>query len=141
MKRKKMMLWLLTVVFLFAAANTLSVYADQYAYLSSNSQSYGRLMPNDADIDSGSYSGAHFTQSYYLKKSTGAYVNFWIKNTGSIAVTITINGKNERTFAPGESGHISAPVDPPGGTYNFKAIPTSSSKYISIEFRIAQRDY
>lgn len=89
---------------------------------------------------SGSYSGTQFQATYQLKKSNGAKVNFWIKNTGNVSVKITINGGQKKTLAPGKSGHISAPVGFLSKDYKFKAVPTPNGGKISINFRIAQRD-
>ncbi|MFU1794921.1 hypothetical protein ACM1RC_13725 [Paenibacillus azoreducens] len=89
---------------------------------------------------SGSRSGTEFQAKYPLKKSNGAKVNFWIKNTGKVSVKITINGDQKRTLAPGKSGHISAPVGSLSSEYKFKAVPTPNGGEISIDYRIAQRD-
>ncbi|KOR76066.1 hypothetical protein [Paenibacillus solani] len=90
--------------------------------------------------DKGSHTGTQFQATYPLKKSNGAKVNFWIKNTGDVSVKITINGKQKTTLAPGKSGHISAPVGFLSSNYKFKAVPTPNGGKISINFRIAQRD-
>nr|WP_202128604.1 hypothetical protein [Paenibacillus dendrobii] len=89
---------------------------------------------------SGSYSGTEFQATYPLKKSNGAKVNFWIKNTGNVSVRITINGDQKRTLAPGKNGHISAPVGFLSSEYKFKVVPTPNGGKISIDYRIAQRD-
>lgn len=94
----------------------------------------------DYAAKSGSSSGTEFQATYPLKKSNGAKVNFWIKNTGNVSVRITINGDQKRTLAPGKSGHISAPVGSLSSEYKFKAVPTPNGGEISIDYRIAQRD-
>lgn len=94
----------------------------------------------DYAAESGSSSGTEFQASYPLKKSNGAKVNFWIKNTGDVSVKITINGNQKKTLAPGKSGHISAPVGFLSKKYKFKAVPTPNGGKISIDYRIAQRD-
>ncbi|MFF2017991.1 MULTISPECIES: hypothetical protein [Paenibacillus] len=94
----------------------------------------------DYAAKSGSSSGTEFQATYPLKKSNGAKVNFWIKNTGNVSVRITINGDQKRTLAPGKSGHISAPVGSLSSEYKFKAVPTPNGGDISIDYRIAQRD-
>ncbi|MGG3280612.1 hypothetical protein [Paenibacillus solani] len=94
----------------------------------------------DNAADSGSHTGTQFQATYPFKKSNGAKVNFWIKNTGDVSVKITINGRQKRTIAPGKSGHISAPVGFLSGDYKFKAVPTPNGGDISINYRIAQRD-
>ena len=75
-----------------------------------------------------------------LSKSNGSTVNFYIENKGAVSITISINGENARSLAPGEKGHISARVT--GFTaknYKFKAVPTSSGE-ITFRYDIAQRD-
>ncbi|MFC3747111.1 hypothetical protein [Paenibacillus sp. GCM10012306] len=94
----------------------------------------------DYAAKSGSSSGTEFQDSFPLKKSNGAKVNFWIKNTGNVSVRISINGDQKRTLAPGKSGHISAPVGSLSREYKFKAVPTPDGGDISIDYRIAQRD-
>lgn len=94
----------------------------------------------DYAAKSGSNSGTQFQATYPLKKSNGAKVNFWIKNTGDVSVRITINGDQKRTLAPGKSGHISAPVGSLSSEYKFKAVPTPNGGEISIDYRISQRD-
>lgn len=94
----------------------------------------------DSAAKSGSQSGTEFQATYPLKKSNGAQVNFWIKNTGNVSVRISINGDLKRTLAPGKSGHISAPVGSLSSKYIFKAVPTPNGGKISIDYRIAQRD-
>jgi len=94
----------------------------------------------DYAAKSGSYSGTEFQATNPLKKSNGAKVNFFIKNTGDVSVRITINGDQKRTLAPGKSGHISAPVGSLSSKYKFKAVPTPNGGKISIDYRIAQRD-
>ena len=94
----------------------------------------------DYAAKSGSYSGTEFQATYPLKKSNGAKVNFWIKNTGDVSVRITIKGDQKRTLAPGKSGHISAPVGSLSSKFKFIAVPTPNGGKISIDYRIAQRD-
>lgn len=94
----------------------------------------------DYTAKSGSSSGTEFQATYPLKKSNGAKVNFWIKNNGKVSVRITINGDQIRTLAPGQSGHISAPVSSLSSKYKFKAVPTPNGGRIKIDYRIAQRD-
>ncbi|MEZ2659505.1 hypothetical protein ACBP89_15695 [Aneurinibacillus aneurinilyticus] len=98
------------------------------------------LSSKDYAAKSGSYSGTEFQATYSLKKSNGANVNFWIKNTGNVSVKITINGGQKKTFAPGTNGHISAPVGIFSSNYKFKAVPTPNGGKISIDYSIAQRD-
>lgn len=117
------------MVGLIAGTSMLPVFAKSTA---SSSKDYA--------AKSGSYSGTEFQATYPFKKSNGAKVNFWIKNTGDVSVKVTINGGQKTTLAPGKSGHISAPVGFLSRNYKFKAVPTPNGGKISIDFRIAQRD-
>ncbi len=93
----------------------------------------------DLDVDSGSYSGADYDDTFYLSKNNGKTVNFWIRNKGSVNVVISINGENERTIKPGRSGHITADVTGTNQSFHFNAKPSASTPgHISIDFRIAQ---
>ena len=93
----------------------------------------------DLDVDSGSYSGADYDDTFYLSKNNGKTVNFWIRNKGSVNVVISINGENERTIKPGRSGHITADVTGTNQSFYFNAKPCASTPgHISIDFRIAQ---
>ena len=93
----------------------------------------------DLDVDSGSYSGADYDDTFYLSKNNGKTVNFWIRNKGSVNVVISINGENERTIKPGRSGHITADVTGTNQSFYFNAKPSASTPgHISIDFRIAQ---
>lgn len=90
-------------------------------------------------IDSGSYSGSDYDDTFYLSKDNGKTVNFWIKNKGSTKVVISINGGNERTINPGKSGHISADVTGTNQYFHFNATSSPSTPGdVSIDFRIAQ---
>lgn len=93
----------------------------------------------DLDVDSGSYSGSDYDDTFYLSKNNGKTVNFWIRNKGSNNVVISINGGNERTIKPGRSGHITADVTGTNQRFDFNARPSASTPgHISIDFRIAQ---
>ncbi|MFC4804069.1 hypothetical protein [Filifactor villosus] len=90
-------------------------------------------------IDSGSYSGSDYDDTFYLSKNNGKTVNFWIKNKGSTEVVISINGGNERTINPDKSGHISVNVTGTNQSFYFNATSSSSTPGdISIDFRMAQ---
>ena len=94
----------------------------------------------DLDVDSGSYSGADYDDTFYLSKNNGKTVNFWIRNKGSVNVVISINGENERTIKPGKSGHITADVTDTNQSFYFNAKSSASTPGdISIDYRIAQR--
>lgn len=140
MKRKRTILPLIAVVCLFVGTNMMPIYATGTTSPGQDSQNDTIVAPDGMDIDSGSQSGTEFQDSHSLKQSDGAKVNFWINNTGSVAVKITINGEHERIIPPGANGHISASVAAPDKTYKFKAVPTPNGGKISIDFRIAQRD-
>lgn len=93
----------------------------------------------DLDVDSGSYSGADYDDTFYLSKNNGKTVNFWIRNKGSVNVVISINGENERTIKSGKSGHITADVTGTNQRFDFNAKSSASTPgHISIDFRIAQ---
>lgn len=93
----------------------------------------------DLDVDSGSYSGSDYDDTFYLSKNNGKTVNFWIRNKGSNNVVISINGGNERTIKPGRSGHITADVTDTNQSFYFNAKSSASTPgHISIDFRIAQ---
>lgn len=98
------------------------------------------IMPvRDLDVDSGSYSGSDYDDTFYLSKNNGKTVNFWIRNKGSNNVVISINGGNERTIKSGKSGHITADVTGTNQRFDFSARPSASTPgHISIDFRIAQ---
>lgn len=98
------------------------------------------IMPvRDLDVDSGSYSGSDYDDTFYLSKNNGKTVNFWIRNKGSNNVVISINGENERTIKSGKSGHITADVTDTNQSFYFNAKSSASTPgHISIDFRIAQ---
>ncbi|MFR4401038.1 MAG: hypothetical protein ACLT3C_01355 [Peptococcus niger] len=52
----------------------------------------------------------YFSKQIRLVPKNGTYVNFWIKNTGTSAITINIDNQVYRTLAPGAQGHISKSV-------------------------------
>lgn len=106
-----------------------------------NKSSTEEVKKEPYEIGSGSYSGTTgYKSEFSLNRDKGKYVNFWIKNTGNVNIKITINDSGERTFAPGESGHISAEVESASKNYTFKALPTPNGGNTSIDFRIVQRD-
>lgn len=97
------------------------------------------VLVRDLDVDSGSYSGADYDDTFYLSKNNGKTVNFWIRNKGSVNVVISINGENERTIKSGKSGHITADVTDTNQSFYFNAKSSASTPgHISIDFRIAQ---
>ena len=98
------------------------------------------ITPFDMQVDSGTYSGTQFNQSYALTSRNGKYLNFWVKNNGSKSVTITIDGTNARTLAAGEQGHISKTLGILTQSHTCKAVSSTNGGTINIEFRIAQRD-
>ena len=92
------------------------------------------------EIFTGSFSEDDtFLQPHELYRNNGAYVNFWIDNTGDKSVTITIDGKGARVIEPGKNGHISAKVDKKTRYYKFMATPSSDSGgTITFDYRIKQ---
>ena len=79
-----------------------------------------------------------------LNRSNGKYVNFYIENLGENPVVATINGQKERTFEPGEKGHINFEVTQGifGGdkNYTFKAVAGKDGGTVHIHYIIYQRD-
>lgn len=97
------------------------------------------ISATDLNVDSGSYSGSDYDDTFYLSKNNGKTVNFWIRNNGSANVVISINGENERTIKSGRSGHISAEVTGTNQSFYFNAASSPSTPGdISIDFRIVQ---
>lgn len=103
------------------------------------------IMPLDLGIDDGTidnFSGLDVTRK--LNRKNGEYVNLYVENKGTNAVIATINGKNERTFQPGEVGHISAEVTQglfgTDKSYRFKVVTGKSGGSVKINYVIAQRD-
>lgn len=99
------------------------------------------VAPLDLDLAGGDVKNAtDWEKTIKLSKSNGSTVNFYIENKGSVSITISINGSNSRSFAPGEKGHITANVTGlVSKNYKFKAVPTSSGE-ITFRYDIAQRD-
>ncbi|BFH63465.1 hypothetical protein [Paenibacillus azoreducens] len=126
---------------LITGVSTLPSFAQSTESSSENYETEsGVIKPYDMDITKGTHSGGAFQATYKLSSANGKNVNFWVNNTGKVSVKLTINGGYEATFAPGKSGHISAPVGYFASEYNFKAVPTPNGGDISIEYKIAQRD-
>ena len=99
------------------------------------------VAPLDLDLAGGDVKNAtDWEKTIKLSKSNGSTVNFYIENKGSVSITISINGENARSLAPGEKGHITANVTGlVSKNYKFKAVPTSSGE-ITFRYDIAQRD-
>lgn len=106
----------------------------------------GWIMPLDLSLASGNLldSDTGLEMSMTLNKDNGQYVNLYVENIGSTSVKATINGQNERTFKPGESGHISLEVTQGwfgfDKSYEFKVVSATNGGVISIHYEIAQRD-
>lgn len=97
------------------------------------------IVPYDLFVNSGSYYGNAFKETYYLKRSNGTKVNFWIKNKGTNPVTIKINGNEDVVVEPGSQDYTSASI----GYFSSKYVFTANSPWgghINIDFRIVQRD-
>ena len=125
---------------LFTGVGTVSSFAQSTEISSENYETDSGIVPYDMDIDRGSYSGTQFQTSYKLSSANGKNVNFYVNNTGNVAVKITINGSYAKTIQPGEDDYITAPVGIFASNYTFKAVPSPNGK-ISISYGIAQRDY
>lgn len=135
-----------TAVALTLAVGTLTTCTCAYAAStpatdSSNDQTVSApITPFDMNVDSGTYSGTQFSQTYTLTSRNGKYLNFWVKNNGTNKITITIDGAHARTLAAGEQGHISATLGILSQSHTCKAVSASNGGTVKIQFRIAQRD-
>lgn len=103
------------------------------------------IMPLDLFIDSGEINNKTGLEvSKKLNKDNGKYVNLYVENKGSGPVVATINGKSERTFKKGESGHIYVEVTQgwfgADKEYEFKVVPGTNGGTVNIHYEIAQRD-
>ncbi len=84
--------------------------------------------------------------SIKLDKANGNQVDFWVKNTGIIPITIMINKDedNARTFEAGEEGYITEDVKNIlsiwSKTYTFTVNPPSSGGKVQFEYSLAQRN-
>ncbi len=149
-KTKKLFSLLTATIICLTAAN--SVFADDNEYISNETETVeiscnddSFIQPYDMDVASGTVTNqTEFKQSYDLDEDNGKYVNFYIENTGSVGITITINGKKSRTLNPGKSGHIYLDVENgifgTSKSYTFKAVPAKNGGKISMNWIIAQRD-
>lgn len=97
------------------------------------------IVPYDLFVNSGSYYGNAFKETYSLRNSNGKKVNFWIRNKGSNPVTIKINGDEEVVVEPGSQDYTSATVGYFSSKYTFTA-NSPWGGHINIDFRIVQRD-
>ncbi|MDU2292541.1 MAG: hypothetical protein E7K64_04435 [Clostridia bacterium] len=84
------------------------------------------------------YSQVNFQYQENLSVRNGSKVNFWIQNNGRNYITTSINNQVARTFAPGEQGHITAPVSGDYQSFIFRAYPTYGG-LISMQYAIRQR--
>lgn len=80
----------------------------------------------------------YFSKQVRLAPKNGTYVNFWIKNTGTSAITINIDNQVYRTLAPGAQGHISKSVLV-DKYYDFNAYPAHGG-VINMQCIIKQRN-
>lgn len=125
---------------LFIGANTIPSFA-QIAEIEPETREVGHdIELYDMDIARGTYTGTQFFARYKLSSSNGKNVNFYVKNTGKVAVKITINGSHAATIQPGKQGHITAPVGLFSKNYEFIAAPTPNGGQISVIYGIAQRN-
>ena len=94
--------------------------------------------PLELEHGSDTCNDVQFQRTIYASNRNGTYLTFWVKNTGTNRVTITINDANAQTIDPGEQGHSYVPVGYLFRAYSCKAVPTSNGGHISIAWRIAQ---
>ncbi|AOC90001.1 hypothetical protein [Bacillus amyloliquefaciens] len=98
----------------------------------------------DKEVSKGSVDQSSWSREFELDENDGAQVNFWIENTGSNDIKISIDGKVSRTIAPGKQGHISAEVKNGwfGWKYNytFTASPPANGGKVKMNYSIAQRN-
>ncbi len=93
----------------------------------------------DLIINSGTISnGTGLNETYNLSPSNGRYINLYVENTGSVAIVTSINGQGDRTFQPGEKGHISITASWYSRNYQFKATPLGGQA--TFFYATAQRD-
>lgn len=102
-------------------------------------QNSPELRPLYHVVEKNSYSGGEFRFSEVLYRNYGKKVNFWVNNTGTVNVRISINNDYERILKPGESGHISARVSHFPKKYTFRAEATPNGGRVSINYGIVQR--
>lgn len=103
------------------------------------------LMPLDLFIDSGNIeNNTGLSVSKKLNKDNGKYVGFVCRKQGSGPVVATINGRSEKTFEKGESGHIYVEVTQgrfgADKEYELKVVPGTNGGMINIHYEIAQRE-
>ncbi|WP_069840348.1 hypothetical protein [Bacillus sp. F56] len=121
------------------AESTTSVSSKNYTVTSS-----GEFKALNKEVSEGSVEQSSWSREFELDENDGAQVNFWISNTGSNDIKISIDGKVSRTIAPGKQGNISTEVKNGwfGWTYNytFTASPPAQGGSVKMNYRIAQRD-
>lgn len=148
LKTKKTFYLLTAIIIYLTAAN--SFFADDTEYISNktveifcNDNSF--IQPYDIDVASGTVTNqTEFNQCYNLDEDNGKYINFYIENTGNVAITITINGKKPHTLNPKNSGYIYLDVEndilDTSKSYTFKAVPSKNGGKISMNWIITQSD-
>ena len=99
------------------------------------------IMPLDLELGSNTHIGEQFVKSYNCRKRDGAYLNFYVKNNGTVPVHITINGSYGRTIPAGSAGHITAPVTATliPQTMTVKCVCVGGGQ-VNIFYAVAQRD-
>lgn len=96
-------------------------------------------------LDSGEISnGTGLDTRWELNRSSGKYVELLVENNGENSVVAAINGQNEQTLQPGETGKICVEVtrDALGRDreYLFRVVCGTNGGAVNIRYEITQRD-
>lgn len=138
MSTRKIVAFLLVLALMLSFPNVSAV-SEYDAQVNATAPGESIVPPLGLLIDEGTHDSAmEFSRTCFLNKINGGFVNFYIINNGTGYVTITINGSYSRTFAPGDGGHIAAPVTSTNQYFHFKCVSASGSN-VNIYFKIAQR--
>lgn len=92
----------------------------------------------DYVASSGNYSGSVFQRTILMDSADGRYVNFYIENNSTAAVTFKINNEVSRSLLPGQYGHISVTM-PVASSKNY-TFRVDGSNGVNIYYKIAQRN-
>lgn len=83
-------------------------------------------------------------RSWILDARNGKYAYLYLENKGSSPLVATINGQNEKTFAPGEKGEISLEVTQTifgkEQSYAFKVVVGKNGGTANMYYEIGQRN-
>lgn len=96
-------------------------------------------------LDSGELSnGTGLDTRWELNRSSGKYVELLVENKGENSVVAAINGQDEQTLQPGETGKLCVEVtqDALGGDreYLFRVVCGTNGGAVNIRYEITQRD-